>query len=73
MDRPSDEFLKEAYLRGFDHGSNGYIHITGDSWEDAAYSIGWEDGAQVTPDTRPKADILDRIVERYRAMHGVVQ
>lgn len=79
MERPSDEFLKDAYLRGFDHGSDGYVRSTADAWEEAAYSIGWEDGAQI-PSTRKHLPIgvriverfeaTERIIERFRAMHG---
>lgn len=73
MERPSDEVLKEAYERGFDHGSNGYVRPPDDEMERIAYDLGWEDGADLTSSEQSKRPLADRIDSRFRAEHGVYE
>ena len=73
MEKPSAEVLKEAYQRGKDHGSNGYVRPPDDEMERIAYDLGWEDGADLTGSEQSKRTLADRIDSRFRAEHGVYE
>lgn len=78
MEQPSNEQLKAEYLRGYDHGANGneseYCgEYEGDGMMEAAYEVGWEDGADLTSNEQLRRPLSDRIDSRFRAMHGVYE